>query len=274
MDKVFNVYFSPTGATRRIAQAAANRLNTHLMRPIDTVNITDPSKRVQNLTFDADDYVVFAVPTYAGRMPNKIRPFFSEQIVGNGAKAVALVTYGNRSFDNSLAELVDCLTKAGFKVEAAGAFVTRHVFSDRLAPERPQKQDFDAAGGLVDYMLGASDALLENIQPLTAIPGEADAPYYVPKGEDGEPVNFLSAKPKTEIKSCINCGICARSCPMEAIDRADVTHVPGTCIKCHACIRACAKGAKYFDDASFLSHVHMLEAHFTGEKGNALFCGH
>ena len=37
----------------------------------------------------------------------------------------------------------------------------------------------------------------------------------------------------------------------------------GICIKCQACVKKCPTGAKYFDDAAFLSHVAMLEQNFT-----------
>ena len=58
---------------------------------------------------------------------------------------------------------------------------------------------------------------------------------------------------------------------MGAIDPADVSNVPGTCIKCQRCVRKCTKGAKYFDDEAFLSHVKMLEMSFMDPKENEVF---
>ena len=102
-------------------------------------------------------------------------------------------------------------------------------------------------------------------------PGDATAPYYTPKGTDGQPAKFLKAKPLTDLSRCTNCGACARVCPMGAIDPKDVCSVPGTCIKCQACVRKCTRHAKYFEDAAFLSHVAMLEQNFTEPKKNEAF---
>jgi len=58
---------------------------------------------------------------------------------------------------------------------------------------------------------------------------------------------------------------------MGAIDAADDSQVPGTCIKCQSCVRKCTRGAKFFDDPAFLSHVAMLERDFREPKENRTF---
>ena len=103
------------------------------------------------------------------------------------------------------------------------------------------------------------------------VPGDAAAPYYVPKGTDGQPVKFLKAKPQTDLGKCTDCGACARLCPMGAINPSNVAEVPGTCIKCQRCVHKCTKHAKYFDDPAFLSHVAMLEQNFTEPKENEVY---
>ena len=100
------------------------------------------------------------------------------------------------------------------------------------------------------------------------VDGDADAPYYVPKGMDGQPAKFLKAVPKTHEELCIRCGACARLCPMGSIDPEEPGNVTGICIKCQSCIRGCPQQAKYFDDPAFLSHVAMLEENFAEPKKN------
>ena len=180
------------------------------------------------------------------------------------------MTFGNRSYDNSLAELCAVLEADGFHTAAGGAFVGRHAFTDRLAEGRP---DWNDRQELQNFAAAICDKVnhLTDIPTPIAVPGDATAPYYTPKGTDGQPAKFLKAKPLTDLSRCTNCGACARVCPMGAIDPKDVCSVPGICIKCQACVRKCTRHAKYFEDAAFLSHVAMLEQNFTEPKKNEAF---
>ena len=103
------------------------------------------------------------------------------------------------------------------------------------------------------------------------VPGDAAAPYYVPKGTDGEPAKFLKAKPKTDMEKCNRCGFCATLCPMGAIELEKLPEVPGTCIKCQSCVHHCPTQAKYFDDPVMLSHVRHVVNTYGARKENATF---
>ncbi|MCI9348191.1 MAG: 4Fe-4S binding protein [Oscillibacter sp.] len=227
-----------------------------------------PDERQADYSFGPDDLVIIGSPTYAGKLPNKILPDFQSRLHGNGAAAIALVTFGNRAYDNSLAELCAVLSADGFQVIAAGAFVGRHAFTDTLGEGRP---DWDDLRELRAFGKAAAEKLGRKDFSKPAVPGDPDAPYYVPKGLDGQPAKFLKAKPQTDLSKCCNCGVCARRCPMGAIDPADVSRVPGLCIKCQACVRYCTHRAKYFDDPAFLSHLAMLEQNFQEPKLNETF---
>ena len=52
----------------------------------------------------------------------------------------------------------------------------------------------------------------------------------------------------------------------QAIDPADVSHVPGKCMSCCACIKRCPVGARAFVDEDFWIHVHDLEERFSEQK--------
>lgn len=268
--QIYAAYWSPTGNTRKIARMLAGELAEELDCPMELLDFTLPKARESAMTFSSEDLVVFCTPTYAGKVPNKILPYIQEQVLGNGALAIPVVTFGNRNFDNSLAELSVTLKKNDFHLVAAAAFACRHAFTDELAFGRPDTEDETE---LKDFAKKAACKIRESegVPLAPEIPGDSDAPYYIPKGVDGQPVQFLKAKPQTDLSKCTNCGACARQCPMGAIDLKNVANTPGTCIKCQRCVRICTKHAKYFDDKAFLSHVAMLEENFSEPKENQTF---
>lgn len=268
VERIWAVYWSATGNTRKVVSTIAETAAAALNAASGEVDFTLPASREQEYSFTEKDLVILGLPTYAGRLPNKILPFVQKGLHGNGALAVPVVTYGNRSFDNALAELCAEAEAAGLHTLAAAAFVGRHAFSDELGFGRPNLENARRFGQ------AAADKVktLTEIPAPVQVPGDPGASYYVPKGVDGQPVKFLKAKPQTDLSKCSNCGVCARACPMGAIDPRDVASVPGTCIKCQACVRRCTKRAKYFDDPAFLSHVAMLERDFGGEaKADEVF---
>lgn len=66
----------------------------------------------------------------------------SRRLAGSGnGDAVCVVSYGNRAYEDALSELVGLTRRAGFRVVAAGAFVTEHSLNGRIAAGRPDEAD-------------------------------------------------------------------------------------------------------------------------------------
>ena len=139
--KVTGVYFSPAGSTKTVVETTVDELARLFKAECRYISLNTPSDRAQEYQFTPDELVVFGCPVYAGRLPNKISPDFARCLHGEGTPAVALVTYGGRAFDNALDEMCELLTKNNFKPAAGGAFLCRHVFSDKLAAGRPDAAD-------------------------------------------------------------------------------------------------------------------------------------
>ena len=269
--RIWMLSFSPTGNTERIARRIGEIVSQELDAPLTEIDFTTPAARAKEYHFTDTDLLIAAFPTYAGKLPNKILPDLKARLHGDHTLSVSIVTFGNRAFDNSLAELAAVLTGNGFRVSAAAAFVSRHAFTDAVGTGRPDTDDWRE---IEAFAKAAAEKIQRGISgdpaPLS-LPGDAAAPYYIPKGTDGQPVNFLKAKPKTDPSRCCNCGVCARRCPMGAIDPQNVFDVPGICIKCQSCVRRCTRKAKFFDDPAFLSHVAMLEQNYKDQKENQTF---
>ena len=171
--RVCAMYFSATGNTEKTVAAFAETLAEQLGVPWERLPFTKPAERERDYVFADTDLVVVGTPTYAGKLPNKILPDLKARLHGNGALAAAIVTFGNRSYDNALAELCAVLEGDGFHTVAGGAFVGRHAFTDKLAEDRP---DWDDRKELKNFAAATADKvknLTENPAPVT-VPGDPE----------------------------------------------------------------------------------------------------
>ncbi|MGN0709337.1 MAG: 4Fe-4S binding protein, partial [Anaerovoracaceae bacterium] len=263
--------FSATGNTEKDAGLISGTVSEKLGIEPSSSGFTLPEERSGERSFTDEDLVIIGMPTYAGKLPNRILPDLKTKLHGNGALAAAFVTFGSRNYDNSLAELVKTLTDDGFRVISAAALSSRHAFTDKVGTGRPDDRDEMEIRGFAEK---TASMVLENgdfAGKEIKVPGDADAPYYTPRKQDGSPAKFLKAFPKVDMGKCTRCGICAEVCPEGSIDPDDVTKMTGICIKCQACVRKCPEGARYFDNEDFLSHVKMLEENFTARKENEFY---
>ena len=71
---VYAVYFSATGNTRKVVTTLANAIAQTLEIPLEVVDFTLPAAREGSYAFSPDDLVIFGMPTYAGKLPNKLLP--------------------------------------------------------------------------------------------------------------------------------------------------------------------------------------------------------
>ena len=109
----YQICFSPTGGTKKVSEYLSRQLNE------DSINIdlTDRKRDFRDIALTGNDIAVIAVPSYGGRVPSPAVERI-KQIQGNGAKAIIVCVYGNRAYEDTLAELLDCTQQAGFSVIA------------------------------------------------------------------------------------------------------------------------------------------------------------
>ena len=266
---IVEMYFSPTGTTKRAVGIFSNALGEVLgAKPPQEMDFTSKQSRELAYAFSPEDLVVLGVPVYAGRVPNVLKEFLA-RIEGGGALGIAITMFGNRSFDDALVELSDIMKEDGFQLMGAGAFVGEHSFSKILGKGRPEGADENQ---LKEFARAVGEKVKAgNLTAPQHIPGQIPyGPYYTPKNMNGEPVNFLKAKPLT-LPTCTDCKLCVKLCPMDSIAYEDTSLIPGICIKCGACVKFCPVEAKYFDDPGFLGHKEQIETAFIEPKENRWF---
>ena len=268
---IHTLYFSATDTTKKVVVGIADRIGKKMGEhvTVNTIDFTLPGARKNAVSFEKDDLVIVGVPVYAGRVPNVLVKYLNT-ITGNGARAVAVVVFGNRAYDDALIELSDILASNGFTVIAGGAFIGEHSFSQTLGANRPDERDMALARDFADRIYAKIHAHTE-FRPVAVTGNRPYRKYYVPRNEQGEPVtSFRLITPKTS-DDCLDCKLCASVCPMGSIDFDDVSVINGICIKCCACVKKCPAQAKYFDDPNFLRHKEELEIAYATRSEPELF---
>ena len=248
IEKWIIAHFSPTGGTRKVAKAIAAGFNT----PVVELDLT---KADTSVTLGQKDALVAVLPVFAGRVPQISLERLSS-LKGSGQKAVAVVVYGNREYDDALLETKEALEANGFCVIAAAAFVAEHSIVRSIAANRPDAEDEKIARQF------AADVMA--------------------KSEDASPVQVPGNKPYKELKpaafhpaandACVKCGVCAEQCPVGAIPLDD----PGetlndVCINCMRCVEVCPQKCRALPDPFLNMVTQMLNEHAAGYKKPAIF---
>ncbi len=232
---VHTLYFSPTGTTEKIVKEVGRALGY----PIHDHNITLPSGRMAPLEIQENELLIVGVPVYSGRVPETVTEYL-QKIKGNQTKAVFVVVYGNRAYEDALLELKNTLEGNGFAGIAGGAFVGEHSYTKLVAEARPDEEDLERAynfGTEVKNLM----TQLKNSSLIVELSVNGKQPYR-------EKMALPPMAPET-LESCTKCGLCAKVCPTGAIDPLDFSHTDGTkCIRCCACVKNCPVNAKVFNN--------------------------
>lgn len=254
------LYFSATGTTAKIVKEIAKGIG----EPVKEYDLTLPANRERKLSFDSDNLVIVGVPVYSGRVPGILADYLSG-IKGNNTRAVFIVVYGNRDYDDALLELKDIMEKNGFIGVAAGAFIGEHSYTSKVAAGRPDEDDLQTAikfGRDIKAKLNTKNHDLSTTKLIV----KGKFPYKEIKS--APPI-----APETD-DICINCGACAENCPTQAIDYSNFKDIDAAkCVKCCSCIKKCPVSAKAFRHESMDASIKWLTVNVsTVRKEPTIFC--
>ena len=251
--KYYNLFFSPTGGTRKITYALMDGFDEKFVN-VDLI----ADKDLDQLEFNEDDFCIFSVPSYGGRVPSPAYDIF-HKFNGNGARAVLVVSYGNRAIDDTLCELSDILENVGFKCIAGIEAVAEHSLARKFGQGRPDKED---AEDLKRYAFEIKEALKSNSRS-KALTFPGSRPYVEYAG--------VPIKPKATNK-CTNCGQCAIECPAHAIPKNDpkLTN-KDKCISCMHCVYICPVHARKISPIMEKAVETKLKKVCSGRKPNKLY---
>lgn len=230
-----SIFFSPRGTTKKTARAILGYQEKVEERDLISSPLTE------NWTIPTQEPLLVAMPVYAGRIPGVCRDMLEKHLKGSGGPAIAVAVYGNRDYDDALAELQDLLEQAGFHVIAAGAFVAQHSIFTKVAAGRPDERDLE-----IMAQFGAKCR-----EKLSAcLPGE-DTPITVKGNHTYKKAKEVPLKPDCNDR-CMKCYACAKHCPTGAIplETPWLTN-KSLCISCGSCIYLCPTQARQYRGAAY-----------------------
>ena len=247
----YNVHFSPTGGTKKVADILAKELGSNWQE-------IDLCRDVVPVRMTAEDVCLVSVPSYGGRVPN-VAINRLKDISGNGAKAVLVCVYGNRDWDDTLTELQDVLEAQSFICVAAAAAVAEHSIFRQFATGRPDTADVAEltvfAAKIKAKLNGGVFAAL-NIAGSHGTYKEYGGVPFKPEGNE----------------NCGGCGICAERCPAGAIDPKSPRETDkDKCISCMRCVQLCPSHARDLDAVFMAQMGEKMAPKLSGHKENHLF---
>ena len=245
--------FSPTGGTKKVADA----ITTHLSSSVDTIDLSNPETDFSQYSFQDDDVVLIAMPSFGGRVPSIAVQRLNEA-KGNNAKCIIVCVYGNRAYEDSLVEMEDAAVKSGFQVIAAISAVAEHSIMHQYATNRPDESDVSQ---LKDFALKIKDKVEKHDTTKPDIPG--NRPY--------KKAGSAGLVPKAD-SSCIKCGLCARQCPVQAINMDQLKSADSKkCISCMRCVSNCPNHARNVNKAMVAIASVAIKKACSEKKSNELF---
>ncbi|MFH2093607.1 MAG: EFR1 family ferrodoxin [Pseudomonadota bacterium] len=257
------IYFSPTQTSKKIVEGIARGMN---IENVEHIDLTLPSKDTEKIKFSNDDFVIFGMPVYGGRIPALAAARLAK-FKGQQTLASVVVVYGNRAYEDALLELKNIAVDSGFKPVAAGAFIGEHSFSRKESPiaeGRPDKKDIaqtEAFGKSIFDKIQKN----KNIDAIKQIDVPGNFPYK-------QGVSPSKAAASTDNDDCTMCKTCATVCPAGAITYEDeVITDNDKCILCCACLRICPTQARELIVPPILEKIKELSESCKEPKKAELF---
>lgn len=272
--KVFIVYFSPAGSTRRVAEVIEKKF-LGLGAEVSSFDLAESrgdaaaeisgemgaSKGKNCLFIGSPVYVSHAVPP--------VMEFVSGLTDNSRSFAVPFVTWGGACSGISLYEMGKELLNKGFTILGAAKILAVHSLmwplENPLGKGRPDSGDRRKVEDLVDFV----DRKLHEVDPKGI--NLSDLAYQTRAHHaEMEKVSLKDAKahmPKRTIDTglCNQCRVCSEVCPTDAVSFTPYPEFGDSCVFCFNCMKKCPEQAIHADFSEIWQRI-IGRAEFFSER--------
>lgn len=242
------IIFSPTGGTEKVVDIIANSWKQNIIR----IDLSNPDADFEECKINSDDHVLIGMPSFSGRAP-AVAIERLKKIKGHNASTTIISVYGNRAYEDTLVEMEDAAKEAGFKVVGGVAAVAQHSIIEEYAANRPDTSDISQLKEFAKQLENKND-------PVSYIPG--NRPYKKAGG------GGLVPKVTDE---CSKCGMCARNCPVKAINELTYKTDASKCISCMRCVKECSYNARKVNGVMVSMAALAIKKSCSVRKDNEIF---
>lgn len=240
------IYFSATGNSKYTAERIAEATNDRIVPLKNLVR-----QKIYDLEIAAGENFGVIMPTYWEGLPSILIDYLEQaniQLAGGAHYCYFVATYGC-DYGNILSTAQKAFRRKG--VEFDSLYAARYVDNwspmfNLKSPERNRRAELNGAAETAEIARQIASREVGHTLPdqMSAITAEAAK------------LNYNRIR-KTKLFSvdknrCIGCGLCARQCPLDAIEiqNSHPVWVKPKCTLCLGCFHRCPAGAIDYDDCS------------------------
>ena len=129
--KLYNISFSPTGTSAKVATAIIHGIMANIDCRTITLDATHQSVTCEPIS--KDDLAIISAPVYGGKMASLAKERM-KTLTADGTPCILVAVYGNRAFENALNDMSFFTSTLGFVTTGAAAFIGEHSYSTAATP--------------------------------------------------------------------------------------------------------------------------------------------
>lgn len=246
--KVFVVFCSPAGSTRRVAEYIKEGF-IHRKAEVVTLDLGKAHDRSAFLdairTAGKHACLFIGSPVYRDVAIPPVINFIETLPKMVGAYAVPFVTWGEACSGVALWQLGNALAKKGFTVPGAAKVVAVHSMMWRVknpaGKGHPDETDNRKIKKLVATLYTRLDS--DNVPVLSLDTLDYQPPSRAEEMKKKINTPWLIVPKNVHTETCTQCGVCEEECPVSSVVLNPYPEFDRNCFDCFNCIRFCPETA-------------------------------